>query len=248
MNIGIAMIAGNTADTLDVFFQWAVSRFPEVVVLVQPENFDDTKELCSKWEKSNPDIIRVQVHEFDDFSSQKQRAIDMCTKEWCILMDADEILADFPYEQIPHIMERMKANLGYLPRYNLQRDINHYNADGYPDYQARILKTNSGVMMNGKTVDESLVDSHNGQTAVLDMIPILHLGHIRPTESLKQKGRDRIKFADEDRADGRQLKEVGTDWFIARNRAWDENAKPLPKHHAAWVKRYAHGTVYEGKQ
>lgn len=240
-DVGISVIAGNTADTLDIFFQWATTYFDEINVVVQPNNFDDTLELCKHW--ATLDSVKLQVHEFDNFSAQFQRAIDMCTKPWCIQLGADEILDDFPYAHLPQMMERLNKKVGVFPRLNLQRDYKHFNSRGYPDYQQRLIKMNAGIGMDGKEVDETL-NVNPADTVLLDQLPIIHFGHIRPEAALRQKGRDRKRFAAQDRCDGQQLKEVGIEWFIVRNAAWDANAKPLRQQHVQWIERWLQPDSY----
>lgn len=236
-SVGISMIAGNTADTLDVFFQWATANFTEVNVVVQPDNYDNTRELVRHWKTAAGGVISVQEHPFDNFSAQFQRAIDMCSKPWCIQLGADEILAEFPYDHLPKLMDRMQKKVAILPRFNLQRDWKHYNRAGYPDYQKRIIKMGYGIGMNGAEVDETLnVDPKD--CTVLEALPIIHFGHIRQREALIQKGKDRIKFADVDPCGGPNLKEHGIEWFVKRNHEWDRDAQPLMSQHVEWIDRF----------
>ena len=137
----------------------------------------------------------------------------------------------------------MGKKVGILPRYNLQRTIGMYMQGSYPDYQKRIIKMGVGVAMDGNVVDETLAVSPADCT-VLDTISIIHFGHIRPEPALKQKGRDRKRFAAQDKCDGPQLTEVGVDWFIVRNKAWNEQAAPLPREIASWVQRWIPGGHY----
>lgn len=239
--IGISAIAGNTADTLDVFFLWAIDNFEEVNVVVQPENYDNTIGLCCFYADQYPDQVNLKVHEFDNFSAQFQRAIDMCSKDWTIQMGADEILADFPYDQLPKLMDRMKKDVGILPRFNLQRDHKHYNKEGYPDWQQRLIRMGAGVGMNGALVDEKL-NASPSQMAILEALPIIHFGHIRPNSALQQKGIDRIKFAKDDPCDGPKLEEHGENWFIKRNEEWDREATSMMSQHVAWIEKYLPAT------
>lgn len=235
-SIGVSMIAGNTADTLDVFFSWAVDNFEEVNVVCQPDNYDDTLEVCKVWEEGN-ERIRLQIHPFDNFSAQFQRAIDMCTKDWVFQLGADEILAEFPYDRLPGLMDRMKKDVGIMPRFNLQRDYKHYNPTGYPDYQQRFIRMSSGIGMDGSVVDEHL-NAAPSQMTILEALSMIHFGHIRPEAALQQKGADRIKFAEDDACDGPKLKEHGEVWFIKRNEEWDRNARPMMTQHVKWIEKY----------
>lgn len=232
-NLSLCMIAGNTADTLETFFRWATDHFTEINVVCQTENVDDTKEICEQW--AMHEYVHVRYHEFDDFSSQKQRSIDMCSRDYIVQLDSDEILSEFPYEQIPRILERSGKSVGAPLLLNLQRDYKHFNPTHHPYYQPRIMTR--GVGMNGKTIDERL-DVAPGTIVPIPGLAILHFGHIRPEGALLQKGEDRYRFADADPADGAQLKSVGKGWFKLRNEAWDPHAVPLDREYVMWIERY----------
>ncbi len=235
--ISISVIVGNAADTLDIFFYWALANFEEVNVVVQPDNYDNSLEICKYYGATHSHKVNLLVHEFDDFSSQFDRSIALSTCDFTIVLGSDEILTEFPYQQIPFMMNRLGKDVGVLSRYNLQRDIYHYNQQGYPDIQSRIIRISSGIHFNGRAVDETL-DIPDGSSVVLNSIQIIHFGHIRPKYALRQKGIDRKKFAHADRCDGPQLNKVGIDWFIIRNKAWDEQAQPLPNHHISWLDQW----------
>lgn len=232
-NLSLCMIAGNTADTLETFFRWATDHFTEINVVCQTENVDDTREICEQW--GMHEHVRVLYHEFDDFSKQKQRSLDMATRDYIVQLDADEILSWFPYEQIPRILDRAGKSVGAPLLINLQRDHKHFNPRHHPYYQPRVLRR--GIKMNGATIDERL-DMDPGDVVPIMGLSILHFGHIRPEEALLQKGEDRYRFADDDPADGPQLKTVGKSWFRDRNRGWDQIAVPLESEHVRWIERY----------
>lgn len=235
-NVAISMIAGNCADVLPTFFKWATAHFSEINVVCQTENYDDTEQVCKDWANEHQSI-KLQFHPFDNFSAQFQRSIDMCSRPWCIQLGADEILTEFPYDKIPDVIERTHKKVGILPRYNLQRDHMHFHKPGYPDYQRRIIKMDEGIGMDGNVVDETL-NVEPEDCMWFNAIHIIHFGHIRPAHALKQKGIDRKKFAEHDKCDGKQLLEIGTEWFIERNKLWNEAAYPLSSIDVRWIEKF----------
>jgi len=237
-NVSLACIVKNSEDVLDTFFLWAMDNFKEINVVVDDKNDDNTVGVAKYWaDKSSS--INLMIHPFDNFSSQKQRAYNMSTKEYSILIDADEILEDIPPNGIENFMNATKSDYGLLHRYNLQRDDEHYNRQGYPDTQLRVIRMSSGIRMNGKLVDETLGVSQNHKGNILPW-HIIHYGHVRSINALKLKGKDRLVFADHDSCDGEKLKEHGEDWFIERNVIWnrDEYLSSLPNHIVEQSKKY----------
>jgi hypothetical protein len=219
-DVSLSVIIKNSEDTIDTFFLWAVDNFDEINVVIDTMNSDSTRPKCFMWANRYTSINIIE-REFDNFSMQKQRAIDMTTKPYCLLMDVDEILEELPSNAIAQIMERTGSDVGALSRFNLQRDDEHYNIDSYPDSQYRVIRMGSGIRMNGKVVDETL--GMNQETKIIGLPwNIIHYGQIRNLDALKLKGKDRVVFANEDDCDGKGLKEYGDDWFIERNKEWDK--------------------------
>jgi glycosyltransferase involved in cell wall biosynthesis len=237
-NVSLCTIVKNSEDTIDMWCSWAIDNFTEINIVVDDENTDQTLEKCNQWANSS-DSINLYVHKFDNFSSQKQRAYDMCTKPFAILIDADEILEELPPDGLESTMEKSGTDVGVLMRYNLQKNVQHYNRTLYPDSQLRLIRMSSTIKMNGKLVDESLDVPINTK---LTMLPwhIIHYGHIRPTDALKLKGKDRIIFADVDVCDGDALKQHGEDMFIERNKEWDTDKflAKVPKRILAHSRKY----------
>jgi hypothetical protein len=228
----------NCSDVQFTFYNWAVDNFDEINIVVDPNNGDDTYHNVMGLMESN-DKVRVLVHEFDDFSSQKQRAYDMCTKPYALLMDSDEILVDIPDDAIAKFMDRAGADVGAFSRINFQIDDEHMKY-GDNDYQYRLVKRGSDVKMNGAPVDERLRIGMNNKPILLPW-EILHYGHIRPVRHLLLKGEDRLRFAKDDACDGPMLEKHGESWFVDRNVEWDALALPAPIHATTQSKKYWRG-------
>ena len=199
--------------------------------MVDTTNDDETMDAVMYYAKAGYEQVNIKIHKFDNFSAQWNRAIEMATKDFCIYMGADEIIEELPPDGIEKFMNRTKAHVGVLDRFNLQRDTEHYNTRGYPDRQLRVIRMSTGIKMDGKVVDETLgVD----RFTPMEVLPwsIIHWGHIRSLDALALKGKDRLPFAGADDADGGGLETHGENWFIKRNEEWDKEfyLAPLPAH------------------
>lgn len=233
-NVSLCAIVKNSADTIDMFVRWGLDNFPEINLVVDTENDDETAELCCSWEDGYNNI-HVNFHKFDNFSNQKQRSIDMATKDYVLIIDSDEIMEDLPDNFIENSISRSGYDILAFPRYNLQKDYKHFYTRGYPDFQYRATKK-CFAKMNGKPVDETLElsDRRFGNYP----FHIIHFGHIRSEEHLLLKGKDRFPFAKDDGCDGSSLIKHGEDWFRYRNLEFNNYLADLPQSIINQIERY----------
>lgn len=233
-NVSLCSIVKNSMDVLPTFLNWAVDNFSEINIVCDTDNDDDTEKYLNmvanggfSSREHHAIVYKVNVifHKFDNFSNQWNRAIEMSTKKYCLYMGCDEILEDIPNDGIEKVMNRSGADVGIFPRYNFQGDDEH--CIGYPDHQYRVIRMSSGIKMNGKVVDETLGFTERTKCIIIPW-NILHYGHIRPIDALKLKGKDRIKFANDDACDGEMLKKYGENWFIERNKLWNDKRTQVP--------------------
>jgi glycosyltransferase involved in cell wall biosynthesis len=222
-NVTLCSIIKNSSDTLPQFFDWAISTFKEVCLVVDDTNYDDTLEMCIAFKESNKNRVKLLVNPFDNFSSQWNRSFDLSSNDWILYMGADEIMVDCNYELLISAMTRLNKSVAVFPRLNLQNSLNEYLSIGYPDYQFRLFNRQKNKM-DGKAVDETLQDR---SASMIFPFHIIHLGHIRPEWALIQKGSDREVFKNVDECDGPGLKEFGNNWFLERNKEFSKHTEKV---------------------
>lgn len=221
--VSVCMIAKNCADTIPMTLLWAIDNFEEIIVVVSNHNDDRTLDEVSYYANKYPGI-RVLVHEFDNFSSQKNRAFDMATKPWILSVDSDEIYEkNIPWDRIVTKMDSIGKTIGSFYLYNLQKDYFHYRVP--MELKARLMKREI-ARMDGKSVDEG-IDMSSGKVIQFPYAHI-HFGHVRTEKALLLKGKDRIKFKDEDKCDGPGMEIHGERWFIERNKEWNNKIEKCP--------------------
>ena len=231
-NVSVCIIAKNCADIISTTLRWATDNFEEVNVVVDPNNYDSTLRVVTLWGEN----LNILVREFDDFSTQKNKAFAMATRPWVLSVDSDEIYEDIPWDKLVEGMDRAKADIGAFKIYNLQKDSDHFLLP--LSYKPRLMRKEF-ASMDGKPVDES-IDFSRGKIAYFPYAHI-HFGHIRHTDALLEKGKDRIKFIDDDPCDGPGMKKHGTSWFVKRNESWDTRISECPKQVKKAVKKYYDG-------
>jgi glycosyltransferase involved in cell wall biosynthesis len=139
MTISVAIVAmdeeSNIGRTL-ASVHWA-----DEIVLVDSGSRDRTCEIAREQG------ARVVVESWRGYVAQKQYAIDLCTKDWVLLLDADEEVSPGLAEEIRAAIISSNAAGGYkLPRKNLflGRWIRH--GGFYPDPKLRLFRRGQGFV------------------------------------------------------------------------------------------------------
>ncbi len=229
-NISVCTIAKNCADIVETYLRWATDNFEEVNVVCDLENDDNTLEILNDWVPK----ITLWTNVFDNFSAQKNRAFSMATKPWILSVDTDEIYEEnIPWDKLVEGLEKHNQDIGSFNLYNLQKDLDHYLDQVLP--KPRLMRTEI-ARMDGKPVDEGI--DFAGKKIICFPYAHIHFGHVRNTEALFLKGKDRIKWKDTDLCDGPGLKEHGESWFIYRNDKWNQHIKEVPNEIKRTIRRY----------
>jgi len=139
MSISVAIVAmdeeANIGRTL-ASVCWA-----DEIVLVDSGSKDRTCEVAREHG------ARVVVEPWRGYVAQKQYAIELCTKDWVLLLDADEEVSRGLAEEIRIAIISPNAASGYeLPRKNLflGRWIRH--GGFYPDPKLRLFRRGQGFV------------------------------------------------------------------------------------------------------
>src|SRR6202045_3352160 len=139
MTISVAIVAmdeeANIGRTL-ASVGWA-----DEIVLVDSGSKDRTCDIAREHR------ARVMVEPWRGYVAQKQYAIELCTKDWVLLLDADEEVSPGLAEEIRAAIADPDAASGYrLPRKNLflGRWIRH--GGFYPDPKLRLFRRGQGFV------------------------------------------------------------------------------------------------------
>ncbi|NQT35774.1 glycosyltransferase family 2 protein, partial [bacterium] len=136
-SISVAIIAHNEEECIDKALS-SVSWADEIVV-INCDSTDDTALICSRFNVDvHPEPNRVNLN------INKNIAIDRCSSEWILVLDADEII---PYDLAGEI--RLTVNEGKHDGYRIARR-NHIlgrwlkHGGQYPDWQLRLFRRTRG--------------------------------------------------------------------------------------------------------
>lgn len=139
MTISVAIAAmdeeANIGRTLDSV-HWA-----DEIVLVDSGSKDRTCEIAQERG------ARVISEPWRGYVAQKQYAIDLCTKDWVLLLDADEEVSPGLAEEIRAVVANPDSANGYrLPRKNLFLGCWVKHGGFYPDPKLRLFRRGMGFV------------------------------------------------------------------------------------------------------
>jgi glycosyltransferase involved in cell wall biosynthesis len=159
MTLSIAMITmneeANLPRTLDSV------RFADEIILVDSFSTDRTLEIARSYN------AKVFVEAFKGHGGQKNSAIDKCTSDWILLLDADEVLSDRLQHSIREVLSSSpERDAFWINRSNqiFGRWMRH--GGFYPDRKLRLFRRGSARMTNESSPHST--PFHDGPT-----------GHIR---------------------------------------------------------------------
>src|ERR1700747_1183584 len=138
MTLSVAIVAmdeeANIGRTL-ASVEWA-----DEIVLVDSGSKDRTCEIARECG------ARVVTEPWRGYVAQKQYAIDLCTKDWVLLLDADEEVSPELADEIREVLADRHALNGYrLPRKNLFLGRWMRHGGFYPDPKLRLFRRGQGV-------------------------------------------------------------------------------------------------------
>ena len=171
MSLSVVLATFNEEKTLPDCLE-SVKGLADEIIIVDGTSKDRTVDVAKKYGakvtvRENPPVFHIN----------KQKAIDMATKEWILQLDADERLT-------PELREEIKEKInppaggqnsdvtGYwIPRKNWYLGRFLMKGGVYPDYTLRLYKRGKGHLPMKDVHEQAVVD---GKTDYLEN-PMIHI-------------------------------------------------------------------------
>jgi glycosyltransferase involved in cell wall biosynthesis len=144
--ISVSIIASNEEENLQRLLP-SIADFAEEIILVYNDCSDGTVEVAKSYG------VLCFEEDWHGYKEQKNLAIQKCTKEWILCMDADEVLSDKLKQSISDFILDSRSNKFSGASFNrcsffMGKWIRH--GDWYPDKKNRLLRRSMGVWEGGQ--------------------------------------------------------------------------------------------------
>jgi glycosyltransferase involved in cell wall biosynthesis len=167
--LSVALAAFNEEKNLDACLS-SIKDITDEIVIVDGTSTDRTVEIAKKYGAK----VIVTTNK-QNFHINKQMAIDACTKDWILQLDADETITPKLAEEIKHVIlnsiqnpngivdqGRNDVNGYWIPRKNWF--LGRYLMKGgvYPDYTLRLYKNGKGKLPQKDVHEQAVVEGNVG--------------------------------------------------------------------------------------
>lgn len=121
--------------------------FVDEIIVVDSGSVDRTRKIARQYG------AHVYQRKFTGFVQQKNYAVSLASRDWILVVDADEVVTPGLREEILSVRNQGTLRAFRLPRmsYYLGRWIRH--SGWYPDYNVRFFRKNYAIFVGG-TVHE----------------------------------------------------------------------------------------------
>lgn len=140
--LSIAMIAMNEEANLPRTLESV--RWADEIIVVDSGSKDRTIEIAQSFG------AKTSYHAFGGHGEQKNVALDLCTSDWILLLDADEVLTAGLQDEIRALLAGEPQYGAYwIPRLNLIFGRWMRHGGFYPDHKLRLFKRGAARLSEG---------------------------------------------------------------------------------------------------
>lgn len=158
MKISIAIATYNEQDNIQRCLE-AVNSFANEIVVVDGKSTDNTVSIVKKFKKAK----LISTDNKPIFHINKQMAIDACTSDWILQLDADEVVTpELQKEIISTIQKNPVENGFWINRKNYF--LGNFLTKGgvYPDATIRLYRKNKGYLPCQDVHEQATIDGQVG--------------------------------------------------------------------------------------
>ena len=136
--VSACIIAKNEAGRIERCLE-SLKDFDEIVIVIDSASNDETESIARSFG------CNVHIEDWKGFGPQKQSAIEKCSNDWVLIIDADEAVPGETAEKISEIMEKCPEARAYaFPRKNIFHGKWMKRGDWWPDWQVRLVDRRYG--------------------------------------------------------------------------------------------------------
>lgn len=119
-------------------------RWADEIILVDSGSVDRTIEIAESFG------AKTSYHDFGGHGEQKNVALDLCTSDWILLLDADEVLTPALQDEITKLLaDEPEYGAYWIPRLNLIFGRWMRHGGFYPDHKLRLFRRGEARLSEG---------------------------------------------------------------------------------------------------
>lgn len=206
--ISLCMIAKNEEEHLEQCLN-SVKGIVEEIIIVDTGSTDKTKEIAKKFcdmrvSSRTRSQLTAKIVDFkwiDDFSAARNESLKHATKDWILVLDADETLDRESKEEIKELVKGKENDAFLLLQKNYTNDSSiagfvseqHENnnkklAGWYGSFIARLFRNKKGYEFEGTVHElvEPSIESKKGKIAATKIF-LNHYGNAEPSAARKKR-------------------------------------------------------------
>ncbi len=156
--LSVALATFNEEENIERCLS-SLKNISDEIVIVDGTSKDRTVEIAKKFGAKI--IVRENP---PNFHINKQKAIDACTGDWILQMDADELVSDELGAEIEKILnsENVDENGFWMPRKNYFLGRFLMKGGQYPDYTVRLYKRGKGQLPQKDVHEQAVIEGKVG--------------------------------------------------------------------------------------
>lgn len=156
MTISVVLATYNEEKNLEACLE-SVKDIADEICIVDGTSADKTLEIAKKFGahtivRENPPMFHIN----------KQKAIDMATKDWVLQLDADERLTRELEAEIKEVIKDENYNGYWIPRKNWFLGRFLMKGGQYPDYTLRLYRREKGYLPQKDVHEQAVVEGKVG--------------------------------------------------------------------------------------
>lgn len=173
--LSVAIITSNEEQRLAACLESLAGKVREIVV-VDSGSSDRTLAIAADFG------ARIFSHEWQGFGRQKQFAIDQCTSDWILVLDADERLPEETAAAIADALATAQHAAYSFPRKNIVNGRWIRHGGWWPDRVVRLFRRGRGRMSAAPVHESLIIDGSTGEIG----LPLLHCSVLSLSRTLEK--------------------------------------------------------------